>query len=251
MNRRKTAAEVRAMRTSGQMLATVLHLLQQHVVAGITTKELADIAARELKALGGDPPFLGYDGFPDVICINVNEQTVHGIPGPRVLDNGDTVNLDFGVNYNGMITDSGITVGVGQINGQASRLLGTTAAALEAAIGVVKAGATVGDITRVVERTLRAERLGIIEELCGHGVGHQLHEEPIIPNTGRLDSKVKLAAGMTIAIEPIATLGGNYSHMIDDGWTWVTNDGSRSAQFEHTVLVTESGAEIMTQLAQA
>jgi methionyl aminopeptidase len=246
MNRRKTAAEIRAMRTSGGMLATVLQVLQHQVVPGVTTKELADMARAELKALGGEAPFLGYNGFPNVICICVNEESTHGIPGPKVIKLGDTVNLDFGVRYKGMITDGGIMVAVGEISDDAKRLLRGTEAALAEAISVVRAGAKVGDITTAIERRLRADRLGIIQELSGHGVGHRLHEDPAIPNSGRLDAEVKLSAGMTIAIEPIATLGADHAEEQADGWTWVTVDGSRSAQFEHTVLVTETGAEIMT-----
>lgn len=247
-NKRKTAAEIRAIRESGRMLATVLEYLRPCVVAGITTAELNELAAAELKRLGGEPAFLGYNGYPAVICLSVNEQAQHGIPGPQILAAGDVINLDFGVRYHKMITDAGITVGVGMISPEAQRLLTATEEALQRGVAAVHGGGVVGNITRAVEQRLRADHLGIIEELGGHGVGHHLHEEPYIPNSGTLDARYPLKAGMTIAIEPMATLGSNHVDLEDDDWTYSTVDGSLSAQFEHTVLVTEDGAEILTQL---
>lgn len=250
----KTDVEIENIRESGRILATILQDLKHQTVVGITTKELADIAARELKRYDATAPFLGYGGgrgvppFPDVICISVNDEVVHGIPGARALEEGDMVGLDFGVNYNGMITDGAITVGVGVVSGKAKRLIRATKQALDSGIDQVRAGARIGDISAAVEHRLRADNLGVVEELAGHGVGHTLHEEPWIPNFGQAGTGMRLKAGMTIAIEPMATLGGKDVSWHRDGWTISTTDGSLAAHFEHTVLVTEDGCEVLTQL---
>ena len=246
-NRRKTAAEIRAIRESGRMLAAVLGVLQEQIVPGMTTAQLDQIAATELKALGGKPAFLGYGGFPGVLCISINDEVVHGLPGARRVAEGDIVGLDFGVVYGGMVTDGAVTVGVGQISSEAERLLQVTKQALADGIAAATDGGRVGDITAAIESRLRRAKLGIIEELCGHGVGHALHEDPPIFNAGlAAGTGPKLSAGMTIAIEPMATLGGDHAAEQADGWTWATVDGSLAAQFEHSILITESGAEILT-----
>jgi methionyl aminopeptidase len=253
MNQVKTQVEIERIRVSGRMLAEVLRLLAPRVVAGVTTGELGDVAAHELKALGGKPAFLGYRPsrdtrpFPSVICISVNDEVVHGIPGSRRLAEGDIVGLDFGVNYEGMFTDGAITVPVGSVRPAVAKLLKATREALDHGIFAVRAGGQVGDISAAVETRLRRDHLGIVEDLSGHGVGHQVHEEPNILNVGRAGTGPVLKAGMTLAIEPMATLGGRDVVLEDDGWTIKTADGSLGAQFEHTVLVTEDGAEILTQ----
>lgn len=246
----KTPDEQAAMRESGRMLATVLGVLQQRIAAGMTTKDLADIAKAELKALGGTPPFLGYYGFPDVICISVNQEVVHGIPRTdKILQSGDIVSMDFGVTYRGMITDSATTVIVGQArNNREKALVETTRVSLEAGIQTLHDGVFVGDIAAAVQAVLDGGTLGIVRELVGHGVGHQLHEDPNIPNYGRAGTGPQLQAGMTIAIEPMATLGDYRVAVMDDEWTVVSRDGSRAAHFEHTVLITPGGYEILTQL---
>jgi methionyl aminopeptidase len=242
----KTADEIAAMRKSGQMLATVLELLKRETKAGLTPRDMSRLAAQELKRLGGEPAFKGFHGFPDIICISVNNQVQHSIPSAQPLRNGDIVNYDFGVRYKGMITDSGISLPVGPVAADAQRLLDGTSRALEAGIAQVKAGCRVGDISAAIEAVLKAHKLGIVRELVGHGVGHELHEEPNIPNYGRVGTGPVLEAGMTIAIEPIATLGGEAIALDPDGWTLWTLDHSWSAQFEHTILVTETGSEILT-----
>lgn len=246
----KTATELDAMRESGRMLATVLAVVCQRQAPGMSTKELADIAKQELKSLGGTPPFLGYYGFPDVICISVNEQVVHGIPRTDVLlRSGDILSLDFGVSYKGMITDSAVSVFVGEArNKKDKELVSVTAASLQAGIDAVHGGVRVGTIAHAVEQTIRPHKFGIVRELVGHGVGHQLHEDPNIPNYGKADTGPELLSGMTIAIEPMVTLGGHKVMVLDDDWTVVTADGSRAAHFEHTVLITDQGSEIITQL---
>lgn len=246
----KTAEEIVAMRESGRMLATVLKVVGDKVVPGISTKDLANIAKQELKALGGQPPFLGYYGFPDVICISVNEEIVHGIPrADKILNDGDILSLDFGVTYRGMITDSAISLFVGKPrNRQEKQLLAVTEASLYAGIEVISDGVKVGTISQAVEDTIRPHHYGIVRDLVGHGVGHELHEDPNIPNYGRKNTGPMLLSGMTIAIEPMVTLGTEKIAVLDDDWTVVTQDGSRSAHFEHTVLITDDGAEIITQL---
>lgn len=243
----KTEAEITAMRASGNMLATVLEHLRQEVRAGQTTKNLANLAAAKLQELGGKPAFLGYQGFPDVICISVNDEVVHGIPSDKVLKNGDVVGLDFGVTVDGMITDGAITVIVGgKADKKVMDLVRDTEAAMLAGIEALHDEVRVGDIGFAVEAVLNRGKYGIVRDLVGHGVGHKLHEEPNIPNYGRPSNGPTLRAGMTIAIEPMATLGGDDVVIAEDQWTVQTRDGSLSAHFEHTVLITEDGYEILT-----
>lgn len=243
----KTPTEIAAMRESGRMLATILQLIRKKVTAGMTPKDVSALAARELERLGGEPSFKGFEGYPDIICISNNNEVQHGIPSDRPFKNGDIVNFDFGVTFDGMVTDAGITVCIGGKPDKAgTRLLKGTEEALYAGLDAVRAGARVGDISAAVEAVLRGYDLGIVRELVGHGVGHQLHEAPEIPNYGRAGTGPLLRAGMTIAIEPITTLGSHKIFSAHDGWTLLTVDGSRSAQFEHTVLVTETGCEILT-----
>ncbi|MEI7682947.1 MAG: type I methionyl aminopeptidase [Candidatus Saccharibacteria bacterium] len=245
----KTAAEISAMRISGQMLATVLEDLRHSIKPGMTTQAVADRAAEKLDDLGGKPAFLGYQGFPDVICISVNNQVVHGIPGDLVLKSGDIVGLDFGVVYKGMITDGAISVIVGSSGDQESKqLIRDTEAAMYAGIECLHDGVRVGDIGAAVGKVLNKGKYGIVRDLVGHGVGHELHEDPNIPNYGRTGTGPVLKAGMTIAIEPMATLGSEEVVVADDQWTVQTLDDSLSAHFEHTVLITQDGYEVLTKL---
>lgn len=241
------------MRVSGRMLATILELIRQECAPGKTPKDMSRLAAQELKRLGGEPAFLGqpgyYSPFPDIICISVNDNVQHSIPNEVPFVEGDVVNFDFGVRYKGMFTDSGITICVGnKTTSDTARLIKGTEQALYDGLKVIKHGCPVGDVSAAIERTLRKYRLGIVRELVGHGVGHQLHEEPEVPNYGRAGAGPILRAGMTIAVEPITTLGLPSITEDSDGWTLRTVDGSWSAQFEHTVLVTSSGCEILTKV---
>lgn len=242
----KTEDEISKMRISGKILSDILKILSQKVRPGITTQQLDDIAADELGKRGAKAAFLGYNGFPSSICISVNNEIVHGIPGGRELVSGDIVGLDFGVEYQQMITDSAVTVAVGEIDKDQKRLLEYTQKALYSAIDVLKDGVRVGDIGEAADKMLRAGNLKVIKSLCGHGVGHRVHEDPAIPNYGHSKTGEMLKAGMTIAIEPIASIGTHDTYLADDGWTYLTSDGSMSAQFEHTVLITQNGAEILT-----
>jgi methionyl aminopeptidase len=245
----KTDSQIAVLRESGRMLATVLEVMAEKCTEGKTPKQMAELAKQELKALGGEPAFLGFYGYPDVICISVNEQVQHSIPNDRPFASGDVVNFDFGVRYKGMITDAGITVCVdNKTTFDTTRLIKGTKEALYNGLKAIKHGCHVGDISAAVERTLRKYHLGIVKELVGHGVGNQLHEDPEIPNYGRPGTGPILKAGMTVAVEPISTLGSPAIKQDIDGWTLRTVDASWSAQFEHTVLVTASGCEILTRL---
>ncbi|MGB3023380.1 MAG: type I methionyl aminopeptidase [Candidatus Saccharimonadales bacterium] len=243
----KTATEIEGMRESGRMLATVLDdVLGPMVAPGVSERALADAAARELRALGGHPAFKGYQGFPDVICISTNDKVVHGIPSDYVLRDGDIVSLDFGVTYRGMITDSARTFLVGDVDQRVRQLVAETKKSLDAGIATLHDGVTTGDIGAAVQRVLDMHHYGIVRDLVGHGVGHQLHEEPDIANYGHAGEGPTLRAGMTIAIEPMANLGVPNVVMDPDGWTIRTRDGQPSAHFEHTILILDDGAEVLT-----
>ncbi len=269
----KTDAEISAMRESGRMLATVLELLVAAVEPDITTKDLALLASRELKALGGKPTFLGYEGFSDVLCVSINEEVVHGIPGDRLILTGDIVSVDFGVTYRGMITDAarsvivtaGGAIGPKGVKGlpvneqpvhpqdqpQADaadiKLLDTTLESLDAGIFTARGGCRVGDIAAAIQAVIERKGYGIVKDLVGHGVGHQLHEDPNIPNYGQAGKGQVLESGMTIAIEPMVTRGTWRVRLERDGWTVTTADRMRAAHFEDTILLTDEGAEILTR----
>lgn len=238
------------MRISGRMLAEVLQHLKKEIKVGMSTKDLSDMAADYLKELGGKPAFLGYYGFPDVLCVSVNDEVVHGIPNKnKFIQNGDKVSMDFGVVIEGMVTDGAISVVVGTTkNKKLEHLLLTTEDSLIAGIETLKDGIHVGDISAAVEAVLKQHHYGIVRDLVGHGVGHFLHEEPNIPNYVTNDMGMELVEGMTIAIEPMATLGGHAVFTDKDGWTIRTRDGSMAAHFEHTILITKNGYEILTKI---
>lgn len=245
----KTSQEIDAMRESGRMLASVISHLARQVTAGISTKDLAESAKQELRGLGGQPTFLGYFGYPDVLCVSINDEVVHGIPrAGHLIRPGDIVSLDFGVTYRGMITDAAVSVVAGKADAQAAQLVAATSRALMAGISVMRSGIHVGDISSAVQAVLDKGKYGIVRDLVGHGVGHELHEDPNIPNFGKKGTGPVLEAGMTIAVEPMATLGGYGIKTDPDGWTIRTADGSLAAHFEHTILITDEGPEILTQL---
>lgn len=252
----KTASEIESMRVSGRLLATVLATLKEAVQPGMTTKDLAELAKRELRGTGGQPAFLGYPGlpeapdFPDVICVSLNDEVVHGIPSKdRIIKSGDIISMDFGVTYDGMITDAATSLVVGASDPKKDALLNTTKKSLQAGINMLKNGVRVGDVSSAIEAVLTKGKYSIVRDLVGHGVGHELHERPDIPNYGKKGTGPELSAGMTIAIEPMATLGGFKVYVDTDGWTVRTDDRSLSAHYEHTVLITEDGHEILTKIA--
>ncbi len=244
----KTAKEISSMREAGRQLATVLQYLKTTIESGMSTKDIAILAAEKLRTLGGKPAFLGYYGFPDVICISVNDEVVHGIPSPnKILQTGDIVSLDFGVTIDQMITDAAISVVVGTTNNsKITNLLRTTEESLLAGAETLRDGVQVGTISNAIETVLKKQHYGIVKDLVGHGVGHELHEEPNIPNYGKANRGMVLREGMTIAIEPMVTLGTDKVFTADDGWTIKTQDRSLSAHFEHTILITHNSYEILT-----
>jgi methionyl aminopeptidase len=250
VTRVKTKGEIAAMRVSGQMLAAVLQKLRHELKPGMSTMDLNNIAAKELAVLGGEPAFKGYQGFSEVLCVSINDEVVHGVPNKeRIVKEGDIVGLDFGVKYKGMITDAAISVIAGKPKTQGHiRLVKRTEEALQAGINAVHDRVRTGDIGSAIENFLKSYNYGIVRDLVGHGVGHDVHEDPNIPNYGQADTGPWLDKGMTIAIEPMVTLGTEKVYVAPDGWTILTADGSWAAHFEHTVLITENGAEILTAL---
>ena len=247
----KTKDEIDSMRQGGKILAeTLIWLRDDKIKAGITTKEI-DIYTREFfEKKKVKPVFLGYYGFPAVICTSINDAVIHGVPNDTtVVKEGDIVSLDCGVLHNNMIVDSAISFGIGQIREEARLLLERTNKSLNKAIKVIKAGATTGDIGYAVESYIDQFSYGIVRDYSGHGVGHKLHEEPNIPNYGKSGTGAKLVTGLTIAVEPMITLGSEEVFTdAEDDWTVYTEDGSLAAHFEHTILVTDKGAEILTQI---
>lgn len=245
----KTAAEIQAMRDGGKILATIFDGLKKEVKAGVSELTLNDWVAKEIIRLGAIATYKTDEvNFPAVICISTNDQIVHGIPTDYVLQNGDLVGFDLVITYKGMKTDSAFSMVVGTANGAQKHLLSATERSLYAGIDTIKGPVRTGDIGAAIEKVLNDAKLGIIRDLVGHGVGHEMHQAPEVPNYGRRGTGILLTPGDTIAIEPMATLGGEKIRQDDDGWTLVTRDGSLAAHFEHTVLVTKDGVEILTQL---
>ncbi len=249
ITRPKTHREIKSIRQSGKILASILDILVKTVQPGLTTKYLSDIASKELKALGGQPSFLGYQGFPDVLCVSINDEVVHGIPSnARKICEGDIVGLDFGVTYEGMITDAARSVIAGKAKDKSHiELVNRTEQSLMEGISVVRDSIRTGDIGSAIQTYLSQYKYGIVRDLVGHGVGHNLHEEPNIPNYGRAHTGPWLRKNMTIAIEPMVTLGKESVKVAQDGWTILTSDGSLAAHFEHTVLITDNSSEILTE----
>lgn len=245
----KTGIEINNIRRSGRILKEINEFVMQNTKVGMSTKDIADIAAKMLsKYKNAKPVFLNYYGFPHVMCVSVNEQVIHGIPkSDKIIQNGDVVSIDFGVNYNGMITDAARTYVVGKTNSTKKLLVEKTEQALNAGIGVVKNTTRVGTISSTIEDVLSKSKLGIVREYVGHGVGHELHEAPDIPNYGKKNTGFELLTGMTIAIEPMAILGSHDVFVEDDGWTVSSTNKSLAAHFEDTILVLEDGCEILTR----
>ena len=245
----KTPQEIEKMRRSGAVVREVLEHVRAHVKAGVTTYDLEIAAEAKMTALGATSAFKGYRGYPCVLCTSVNEQVVHGIPSnENVLRDGDIVSIDFGIVLDGYYGDSAITVPVGDnVAPKARRLLEVTQASLETAIKVVRPGATLGDIGAAVQEVVEADGFSVVREFVGHGIGTRMHEDPQVPNYGQRGAGTKLRAGMVLAIEPMVNVGKPGVQVLSDGWTAVTEDGSLSAHFEHTVAVTADGAAILTQ----
>jgi len=244
----KSEKEIALMERAGCLVAELLAHLSAMVRPGMRTKELDEASLSYLQQHGGLPAFLGYRGFPASVCISVNEEVVHGIPGERKLREGDLVSIDAGAIVEGYYADAALTVGVGTLSAAAQRLVDTTRRALEAGIAQAVVGNRLSDISHTVQRVVEAEGFGVVREFVGHGIGRALHEEPPIPNFGLPNSGPRLRAGMVFAIEPMVTAGSYDVRVLSDGWTAVTQDGSLAAHFEHTIAITEQGPRVLTQL---
>ncbi|MBY0376430.1 type I methionyl aminopeptidase [Patescibacteria group bacterium] len=251
----KTPAEIEKLREGGKILATILHKVKEHVAPGVSTYELDKYAFDLIKEAGGEPAFLNYrpEGaevpFPASLCVSVNDEVVHGIPSKtKILKEGDIVSIDLGLKYKGLFTDMALTVPVGEVSAGSIKLMKTTEKALEIGISAAMGGNTTGDIGHAIESYVRPHRYGIVEVLSGHGVGRAIHEDPYIPNFGKAGKGAKLVPGMVIAIEPMLNNGTKNVNLEDDGYTFRTADGKKSAHFENTVLITDGDPEILTKI---
>ena len=251
----KNKEEIEALREGGKRLAFILAEVARAVKPGVSTLDL-DNLARKLVEEGGDKSaFLNYKPagmkrpYPATICVSVNDAIVHGIPNenPLIIKEGDIVSLDMGLNHKGLFTDAAVTVGVGTVDQAGQNLIDATRLALYEGINVIKPGKHIRDISYAIEKYVRPKHLGIVEELCGHGVGYKDHEDPFIPNFCLEEKGEKLKEGMVLALEPMLNEGSRHIKLDADGYTYRTQDGKRSAHFEHTVVVTHDGVEILTQ----
>jgi methionyl aminopeptidase len=242
----KSSAEIKRMRIANALVAEILGALEAAVGPSVTTKDLDELADQMIQKAGAVSAFKGYRGYPSTLCVSINEQVVHGIPSNRQLVEGDIVSLDMGVLLDGFYGDSALTIGVGEIDPDVAKLLVVTKKSLIHAISKVRVGSRLSDLGHAVQSHVEANGFSVVREFVGHGIGASLHEEPQIPNYGEPGRGPRLTEGMVLAIEPMVTLGEPGVRVLDDGWTAVTCDGSFSAHFEHTVVVTAAGPEILT-----
>lgn len=236
------------MEVANRIVAEILEGVKEKVQPGIETRELDELAEEMCRQRRVKPAFKGYRGYPRSICVSVNEEVVHGIPGPRCLKAGDVVSLDFGVKYEGFYGDAAITVGVGDVGEKARALIAATEESLYAGIAKVKAGQRLSDISHAVQTVVEGAGFGVIREFVGHGIGRSLHEDPQIANFGPPDRGPTMQVGMTFAIEPMTSMGSWQVRILQDGWTAITQDGSCAAHFEHSVALTENGVLILSRL---
>ena len=246
----KTSDELKSMRIAAQKTALILHEVASKVAPGVTTHELDMYAAELAKRENGKCAFYGYHGFVGNICASVNEEVVHGVPGKRVLRNGDIISIDFGLIYDGFVGDTAITVPVGEISDDWAFLLEITKQSLDAAISYAVEGNHLSDISHAVQSIAEKAGFSVVRDFVGHGIGREMHEEPQIPNFGPPGRGPLLKAGMTFAIEPMINLGSYYTEILEDGWTVVTKDRLPSAHFEHTIAVGQKKAEVLTAVNQ-
>ncbi|OGZ70311.1 MAG: type I methionyl aminopeptidase [Candidatus Staskawiczbacteria bacterium RIFCSPLOWO2_01_FULL_33_9] len=248
MNQIKSEEEIKIMAEGGKILASVLSQIEKMAKPGITTIELDRAAEALILKHGALPAFKGYEGFPYSLCASVNEEIVHGFPSEKILKEGDIIGLDLGVLYKGYNTDMAVTVPVGNISFEAKRLIMVTKKALKRGIKKVRHGVTVGDIGNTIQRYIEDQGLGVVRDLCGHGIGKEVHEEPRIPNFGSRHKGEVLKEGMVICLEPMVTMGDWHLKKAKDGYGYETKDGSLSAHFEHTMAVTKNGVRVLTEL---
>src|SRR3989344_224804 len=250
----KNIEDINKLRKGGKILASVLYKTAEAVVSGVKTIELDELADKMIKEAGGQPSFRNYKTpedkapYPASLCVSVNEEIVHGIPGERVLKEGDIVSLDLGMEYGGFFTDMAVTVSVGNASEQAKKLIETTKEALNLGIMAVKIGAFTGDVGQAIQSFTEKNGFNVVRKLVGHGLGRKAHDSPEIPNFGPKGKGEILREGEVIAIEPMITAGRHDIYLDKDWWTWKTKDGSLSAHFEHTIIVTKNGAEIITKI---
>ena len=245
----KTPAQIESMREAGLVVASTLDLLRSRAVAGISTAELDVIAHDNIRAHGATSNFLGYHGFTGVICTSVNEEVVHGIPGPRMLRDGDIISIDCGAIIDGWHGDAAITVAIGDVPAEVVELMRVTEESLWAGIAAARLGGRVSDISHAVQSSIQAAgTYGIVEGFTGHGIGSQMHQPPNVPNVGRAGRGAKLVKGMALAVEPMVTLGTPNTRTLDDDWTAVTTDRSWAAHYEHSFTLTDTGAWVLTEI---
>lgn len=243
----KNNEELDAMRQAGKIVARILTTLRNEIRPGMETRELDTIADKELNKMGAKSSFKGYRGFPANLCVSINDEIVHGIPRKRVLHEGDIVALDFGVIFMGFQSDAATTVGVGKISPKARQLLEATEKALGAGINAARLGARLGDISAAIQKYAESKGYSVVREYTGHGIGREMHEEPQIPNFGVSGTGPELKNGMTLALEPMLNIGDWHTRVGTDRWTVLTDDGSLSAHFEHTIAITNGEPEVFTR----
>jgi methionyl aminopeptidase len=242
----KSRDEIAIMRQAGRVVAETLQLLVERLRPGIIERELDEAVRREFARRGVEPTFLGYHGYPATVCVSVNDEIVHGIPGDREIQDGDVVSIDLGCTYKGFVADAALTVGVGNVSPEAQRLIDVTREALARGIAAARAGARVGAIGHAIQSYVESQGFSVVREYVGHGVGRQMHEDPQVPNYGSPDTGPVLRPGMVIAIEPMVNAGDWRTKQDSDNWTVRTVDGSLSAHFEHTLAITDGEAEVLT-----
>ena len=243
----KNEREIQVMKEACRISAGALKAAGEAVEPGVTTAEIDKLAYDYIKSQGGEPNFLGYGGFPGTACISINNEVIHGIPGHRKIKNGDIVSIDLGAKIGGYNGDNAATFAAGDVSEEARRLMEATEQSLYGGIKMAVAGNRIGDISYAVQRYVEARGYSVVRDYVGHGVGASLHEEPEVPNFGRPSHGPRLVPGMTLAIEPMVNLGGPEVKVLKDKWTVITQDGSLSAHFEHSVLITSDGPVILTQ----
>lgn len=242
----KSQREIELLRIAGNVVYKTHQYLKPFIKEGVTTEELNRLGEEFIRKEGCTPSFKGYEGFPYAICISINSEVVHGFPSKRKLKNGDIVTLDIGACWKGYHGDSGWTYAVGEVDDDKKYIMEHTEKALFVGLAEVKPGARVGDISHAIEEYAKEHNLGVVKELCGHGVGTSVHEDPEVPNYGEKGTGPKLKEGMVIAVEPMLTLGSPKVFLHDNDWTVETQDGSTSGHYEHTIVVTKDGYEILT-----
>jgi methionyl aminopeptidase len=244
----KSEKDLQILRKAGAILAGIINKIQGKVAAGITTAEIDRIAEELVRKEGALPAFKGYRGFPATVCTSVNEEIVHGIPGPRKLEVGDIISIDIGINYQGYFSDSAVTLAVGKVSAAKKKLLEVTKKALAEGIKEARVQNHLSDISYQIQNFVERNGFSVVRQFVGHGIGYNLHEEPEIPNYGKAHQGPKLQSGMVLAIEPMVNMGTWESKILENGWTAVTKDGLPSAHFEHTVAITDKGPEVLTNL---